>query len=239
MKRNEWVLRIREKYQSVRSKLTSYPFIQKAISIWKSGKIQTTSRITYDVTWNVILFILIIGFIGAFFIAGLGAGYFASLVKDEPVRAYAEMEEDIYNYEETSKLYFADEVYIGDVRSDLYREETTLEDISPQLIKAVIATEDEHFEEHQGIVPKAIFRALYQEATNASTQTGGSTLTQQLIKNQILTNEVSFERKAKEMLLALRLERFFEKEEILEAYLNIVPFGRNSSGGNIAGIQTA
>src|SRR5699024_8591962 len=105
------------------------------------------------------------------------------------------------------------------------------------LIQAVIATEDEYFTEHKGIVPKAIFRATLQEFTNSSVQTGGSTLTQQLIKNQILTDEVSFERKAKEILLALRLERFFEKEEILEAYLNIVPFGRDASGNNIAGVQ--
>src|SRR5690625_1834044 len=90
-----------------------------------------------------------------------------------------------------------------------------------------------------GIVPKAIVRALYQEVSSSGAQTGGSTLTQQLIKNQILTNEVSFERKAKEILLAMRLENFFEKDEILEAYLNIIPYGRNSAGRNIAGIQTA
>src|SRR5699024_2721558 len=67
----------------------------------------------------------------------------------------------------------------------------------------------------------------------------GSTLTQQLIKNQILTNEVSFDRKAKEILLAMRLENFFEKDEIMEAYLNIVPYGRDASGKNIGGIHTA
>ena len=82
-------------------------------------------------------------------------------------------------------------------------------------------------------------RAVMQEFTNSSTQSGGSTLTQQLIKNQILTNEVSFERKAKEILLAMRLERFFDKEEILEAYLNMATLGRNSSGQNIAGVETA
>ena len=79
-------------------------------------------------------------------------------------------------------------------------------------------------------------RAIYQEITNASVQSGGSTVTQQLIKNQILTNEVSFERKAKEILLALRVEKFFEKDEILETYLNVSTFGRNSSGRNIAGV---
>src|SRR5699024_1010941 len=82
-------------------------------------------------------------------------------------------------------------------------------------------------------------RAIVQQATNSSTQSGGSTLTQQLVKNQILTNEVSFERKAKEILLAMRLERFFDKDEILEAYLNIIPYGREASGRNIAGVQTS
>ncbi|WP_042223182.1 transglycosylase domain-containing protein [Oceanobacillus manasiensis] len=211
----------------------------KIKSFWKSGKLQRSSRISYDVGWNVLLFFLIIGFIGMFFAGGVAAGYFASLVKDEPVLPYKTMQQDIYNYEETSKLYFADKKYFGDVRSDLHREEVTLENISPILLNAVIATEDENFEKHQGVVPKAILRAVLQEVTNSEVKTGGSTLTQQLIKNQILTNEVSFERKAKEILLALRLERFFEKDEILEAYLNIVPYGRDASGNNIAGVQTA
>jgi penicillin-binding protein len=212
---------------------------QKVKGLWETGKIQRSSRITYDVFWNVILFFLVVGFIGVFFAGGVGAGYFASLVKDEPIRPYEVMADDIYNYEETSKLYFANEIYIGNVQTDLFREETALDSISPVLIDAVIATEDEYFNDHDGIVPSAIVRAMLQEVTNADTRTGGSTLTQQLIKNQILTDEVSFERKAQEILLALRLERFFEKDEILEAYLNIVPYGRNASGDNIAGVQTA
>lgn len=216
-----------------------HQYMEKLKSIWKSGKVQRSSRISYDIGWNVLLFFLIIGFIGMFFAGGVGAGYFASLVKDEPVLSYETMQQDIYNYEETSKLYFADDKYFGDVQSDLHREEVTLENISPVLLDAVIATEDENFEEHHGVVPKAILRAVLQEVTNSEVKTGGSTLTQQLIKNQILTNEVSFERKAKEILLALRLERFFEKDEILEAYLNIVPYGRDASGNNIAGVQTA
>src|SRR5699024_11726759 len=75
--------------------------------------------------------------------------------------------------------------------------------------------------------------------SNINKQTCGSMLNQQLIKNQILTNELSFDRKAKEILLAMRLENFSEKDEIMEAYLNIVPYGRDASGKNIAGIQTA
>lgn len=214
-------------------------YMQKVKTLWKTGKVQQSSRITYDVFWNVILFFFIVGLVGFFFAGGLGAGYFASLVKDEPVRSYESMKKDIYNYEETSKLYFAGKNYFGDVRSEIHREEVSLEDVSDKLIHAVIATEDQYFMKHEGIVPKAIVRAIVQEVTNAPVKTGGSTLTQQLIKNQILTNEVSFERKAKEILLALRLERFFKKDQILEAYLNIIPYGRDASGQNIAGIQTA
>ncbi|WP_261130762.1 transglycosylase domain-containing protein [Bacillus sp. Marseille-Q3570] len=197
------------------------------------------SRITGKVVWNLFLVLLVITIAGGFFATGVGAGYFASLVKDEEIRTYDNMKNEIYNYTETSKIYFSDGTLLGNLRSDIVRQEIPLKEVSPYLVDAVIATEDEYFKEHEGIVPKAIARAIFQEVTGAAVQTGGSTLTQQLVKNQMLTSEVSFDRKAKEMLLAMRLERYFEKEEILEAYLNIVPFGRNASGHNIAGIQAA
>src|SRR5690625_72389 len=130
-------------------------FFQKALHSVKrfftSGKLASTFRITYDVVWNIFLFILIIGLFGIIFVGATGAGYFASLVKDEPIRSYASMERDIYNYEETSKLYFADNIYFGDIRSDLHREEVDLEDVSETLINAVIATEDQNFYEHNGV----------------------------------------------------------------------------------------
>lgn len=196
-------------------------------------------RISGSVIWNLALIFIIAFVVLGVFVASMGAGYFASLVKDEPLRSKEEMREMIFNYEETSEVYFVNEVYMGKLRTDLDRRETSLAKMSPDLINAVLATEDEYFREHHGIVPKAVIRGLLQDVTNSSTQTGGSTLTQQLIKNQILTNEVSYERKAKELLLALRLEHFMSKEEILEAYLNIIPYGRNANGRNIAGIETA
>lgn len=214
-------------------------FINKIKDAWNKGSIQRRARITYDVAWNIVLFFIILGMMGFFFVGGVGAGYFASLVKDEPIRSYEEMERDIYNLEETSKMYFANEKLIGDIRADLHREKVKLKNVSETLTDAVLATEDELFYEHNGIVPKAIVRAMYQEFSSSETKSGGSTLTQQIIKNQILTNEVSFERKAKEILLAMRLEKFFDKDEILESYINIIPYGRNAAGQNIAGIQTA
>jgi penicillin-binding protein 1B len=212
---------------------------KNAIGLLTNKKTVKGARITYQVLWNLFLLLLTVVILGGAFVAGAGAGYFASLVKDEPVRSYDSMKKDIYNYTETSELYFSNNVYLGKLKSDLEREEVKIDQVSDYLINAVIATEDEYFYKHNGVVPKAVFRALYQEVTNSPVQSGGSTLTQQLIKNQILTNEVSFQRKAIEILLALRLEKFFDKKEILEAYLNVATFGRNSSGRNIAGVQAA
>lgn len=204
-----------------------------------SSKQMSRIRITGSVIWNLILLFLISATIAAVFVGGIGLGYFASLVKDDPLMTKAEMRDQIYNYDETSEIYFAGDIYIGKLRTDLERRETSIAKVSPTLINAVLATEDEYFNEHYGIVPKAVLRGLFQDITNSSTQTGGSTLTQQLIKNQILTNEVSYERKAREILLAIRLEKFMTKQEIIEAYLNIIPYGRNASGKNIAGVETA
>ncbi|WP_343033657.1 transglycosylase domain-containing protein [Alkalicoccus luteus] len=196
-------------------------------------------RITSAVFWNLLLIFFILGLAGAAFAGGAGAGYFASLVQDEPVRDVDELSVDIFNYEETTEVYFAGDEYLGDLPSPLERREVDLENISDHLVNAVIATEDEYFFEHDGIVPKALMRAVYQDFSNAATQTGGSTLTQQLVKNQVLSSEVTHDRKAAEILLAMRVEQFMEKDEILEAYLNIVPFGRNANGRQVAGAEAA
>src|SRR5699024_11692997 len=103
--------------------------------------------ITYDVICNDIFLLIIVCSTFAVFSVGAGSGYLASLVKDEPIRDYESMRDDIYNYEETSKMYYADDEYIGDIRADIYREEVELDDISDFLIEAVVATEDEHFYE--------------------------------------------------------------------------------------------
>lgn len=197
------------------------------------------ARIASGVTWNLFLIFAICCLTFFVFTASVGAGYFASLVAKEPLRSKQEMREEILTYEETSEIYLANNVYLGKVNADIERKEIKLDEVSPYVIDAVFATEDEYFETHPGIVPKAVFRGIFQDVTNSASQTGGSTLTQQLIKLQILTNEVSYERKAKEILLAMRLEHFMDKDEILEAYLNVIPYGRNANGDNIAGIEAA
>ena len=216
--------------------------LQKIRDTWnqpKSLKARRYANVFYDVSWNVLLLtiisVVLIGFLGA----GIGAGYFASLVKDMPAPAYKTMTSQINTYSSTSDIYFGSGERIGNYTTDEVRIPVAVDKVSPFVVDALLATEDVEFYEHDGVVPKATLRAILQEATGSEDRTGGSTLTQQLIKNQMLTNEVSFERKAKEILLALRLEKAMNKDEILNAYLNVVSFGRNSMGRNISGIEAA
>ncbi|WP_051237701.1 transglycosylase domain-containing protein [Lacticigenium naphthae] len=195
--------------------------------------------LVFLITKRVIIALFILLIIGGALVAGTGLGYFVSLVSGRDVPEHAEMVQSVHNISSKSTMYYAGGEEITELRADLKRTPIELEDISPQVLNAVIATEDEYFYEHIGIVPKAIIRALFQEFTSSPLSSGGSTLTQQLIKQQILTNEVSFERKANEIMLSMRLEKAMEKEEILESYLNVSPFGRNNRGENIAGVQEA
>ncbi|WP_214810610.1 transglycosylase domain-containing protein [Exiguobacterium sp. s127] len=197
------------------------------------------SNITYDVSWNIILFLIIAVLLIGSFSVGAAGGYFASLVKDTKAPELTEMKQQVNSYAITSEIYWGSGEKLTNISTDEERQPVNIKEISPYLLDAVLSTEDVDFYEHDGVVPKATLRAVLQELTNSSSRTGGSTLTQQLIKNQILTNEVSFERKAKEIILALRLENAMTKDEILQAYLNVVSFGRNSLGRNIAGIEAA
>jgi penicillin-binding protein 1A len=111
------------------------------------------------------------------------------------------------------------------------RTNVRLEEVPPVLVHAVLAAEDQDFYEHGGIDPVGIGRALYQDlrGTSASRQ-GGSTITQQYVKNAYLTSERSIVRKIKEAVLAVKLERELSKDEILERYLNTIYFGRGAYG---------
>jgi penicillin-binding protein 1A len=110
------------------------------------------------------------------------------------------------------------------------RELVKLDDVSQALIDAVIAVEDEGFYEHTGIDAKAIARAFIRNVNAGGIEEGGSTITQQLIKNAVVGNDQDVDRKIAEAALARRLERQFSKEEILEKYLNTVYFGGGAYG---------
>lgn len=117
-----------------------------------------------------------------------------------------------------------------EVYRDQSRTSIKLEDLPAHVINATIAIEDKDFYRHNGIsVISGIGRAMKDSLQTGSLQ-GGSTITQQLVKSALLTPERTFSRKFKEIILALQTERLFSKREILELYLNQVPFGGASYG---------
>ena len=109
------------------------------------------------------------------------------------------------------------------------RFEVALDEMAPIVIDALIAAEDRRFYSHSGLDPVGIVRALWSNVRSSGTQ-GGSTITQQLVKNQYLSSERTLWRKAREAVLAAKLERTADKDEILERYLNTVYFGRGAYG---------
>lgn len=102
-----------------------------------------------------------------------------------------------------------------------------LDQVPPYLVETLVAIEDREFFNHFGVSPKGIARAMWINATAGQLRQGGSTLTQQLVKNFYLTNERSLSRKATEAMMAVLLELHYEKADILEAYLNEVFLGQD------------
>jgi 1A family penicillin-binding protein len=128
------------------------------------------------------------------------------------------------------------EVLLYDVHENIQRTVIPLSEVSRNVKNAAVAIEDAEFYDHKGILPRAILRAVLVNLGLKSGYSGqgGSTITQQVVKNSILTSDKKISRKLKEWILALKLERERTKEEILELYLNESPYG-----GNIYGIEEA
>lgn len=134
--------------------------------------------------------------------------------------------------EQSTKIYDrTGRVLLYDVHGDIQRTVIPLEEIPRHAKNATVAIEDSDFYNHNGISVEGIFRAIFTNITsgNISGQ-GGSTITQQLIKNSLLTSKKTITRKLKEIILALKLERVLAKEDILGLYLNEIPYGAQSYG---------
>ncbi len=137
--------------------------------------------------------------------------------------------------EQSTKIYDnSGEVLLYDLNRDVRRTTVPLSDISENLQAATLAIEDSGFYSHLGIKPSAILRAAWTNLKAGGFEQGGSTLTQQVVKNTLLTPEKTISRKIKEWILALRLDQKFSKEEILEIYLNEIPYG-----GRVYGAEEA
>jgi penicillin-binding protein 1A len=161
-------------------------------------------------------------------------------------QTYAAVAEDMPELDDYSSTELAQTSVVydanGNVVDELYgvqnRYVVPLDDIDPTLREAAIAIEDHRFYEHRGLDFEAIARAAVENIQSLSIQEGGSTITQQLIKNTYIAQEQrmipSFERKFAEASLAWQYEKEHSKEEILEQYLNTVYFGANAYGAEAA-----
>jgi len=135
---------------------------------------------------------------------------------------------------QTSYVYDVKGVLLASFHSEEHRQTVELNEISPELKRAVLAIEDSNFYYHEGINPTSVARAILVNYRSGGVVEGASTLTMQLAKNMFLSHQRSYSRKLAEAILALRIEQVFSKDEILDMYLNNIYWGHNNYG-----VQTA
>ena len=231
-----------EFFQLVKSKIN----LKKSEKVSEEKQSDGTGRKVLAILSSILVAIkgilntlFILGFIGGLFGAGVALGYGVALFDKAKVPQSEDLVKQVKNISSISEIVYADGSVIASIESDLLRTSVSSEEISDNLKKAIVATEDEHFLEHKGVVPKAVIRATLGTFAGLGSSSGGSTLTQQLIKQQVVGDAPTLARKATEIVDALALERNMSKDEILTTYLNVAPFGRNHKGQNIAGAQQA
>ncbi|MEO9152384.1 MAG: transglycosylase domain-containing protein, partial [Lapillicoccus sp.] len=117
---------------------------------------------------------------------------------------------------------------ISDVNAN--RESVPLSDVADSMQKAVLAAEDRNFYTNKGVSPTGIARAIWDAVRGADTQSGGSTITQQYVKNYFLTQDKSVIRKGKEIIISVKIDQTTTKDQVLEDYLNTIYFGRGAYG---------
>ncbi|MFH1667624.1 MAG: transglycosylase domain-containing protein [Candidatus Komeilibacteria bacterium] len=166
---------------------------------------------------------LIAGILGLFLTIGLFVYYSQDLPSPDKIidRTIAQ----------STKIYDrTGEILLYEIAGDQKRTMVSLENLPAYAVQATISIEDKNFYEHGGISLWGILRGQIVPRLQGKRSQGGSTLTQQFVKNAILTNERSLARKIKEWILSYRLEKKFSKDEILTMYFNEIPYGSNAYG---------
>ncbi len=135
-----------------------------------------------------------------------------------------------YHPEVTSRIYDKDGNKIANIFKEKHRYYASFEEVPPRVIEALVAIEDTTFFEHPGINIDAIFRAIIKVLRAGKAVEGASTITQQLVKNVLLTREKKLSRKIKEAIYAIKIEHLLTKEQILERYLNEIYYGHGYYG---------
>ena len=190
-------------------------------------------KVAKGISRTVVHFILAIalGFFGVFFVIGVvAASYLYSVNSSLP--SYDELvQRDV---PESSKIYSRDGTMLYEFHGEYNRTRVPLDRISPYLRNATIAVEDKDFYHHGAVSLTGIARAIKANYETGTPGQGGSTITQQFVKNALLDRKKLYTRKIREILLAYKVEQHFSKDEILELYLNEIPYGRNAYGAQAA-----
>ncbi|MBW3658100.1 MAG: PBP1A family penicillin-binding protein [Actinobacteria bacterium] len=131
---------------------------------------------------------------------------------------------------QTSRILAPDGTVLAELHGEQDREDVAIRDVAPELVKAVVAIEDRRYFLHAGVDVPAVARAAVRNVESGEIEQGGSTITQQYVKNTMTGPARTLERKVKEAALAFQLEERYSKEEILERYLNTVYFGKGAYG---------
>ncbi len=176
---------------------------------------------------QIIALILLIGLIIAFVVGGMLGLSFVKVAKTAPE---IKPQNILSNLAESSKILDKDGQTIEEIASEEYREIINYDSIPRYLIDAFVSVEDERFWKHKGVDVKGVFVSALDNFRAGGIVRGGSTITQQLVKNIYLSPEVKWERKIKEMYLALKVDDEIPKEKILEGYLNRIYLGQHAFG---------
>ncbi|QNQ81479.1 transglycosylase domain-containing protein [Lactobacillus sp. PV034] len=219
--------------------LTAGPKVNELAQESDESKLSFYAGVTYLTLHRIFHYAFAILAFIIFLLVGFGSGYAVGIVRQPPIPTVSQLNRPINHAQSSATLYYSGNQKIAKVNSDIKVDKASDEEITPLIKKAVTATEDETFYEHKGVLPKSLVRAVISEFTGIGVQTGGSTLTQQLVKMQFLTSQTTWRRKITEMFYAHKLEQNFSKDTILRAYLNSAPYGKNNNGENINGIKTA
>lgn len=173
--------------------------------------------------WRVLIILVFFGFT-----VGLGSFFTVLKVFGNNLPEVDQLND--ISFSETSIIYDREGNILYEMYGDENRHYVELSQISPFLLQATVAMEDKRFYHHMGFDVNGIVRALLRNAQDESIQQGASTITQQLGRNIFLTREQTLDRKIRELLLAVEIEQFFTKDQILEMYLNKISYGNNAYG---------
>ncbi len=228
-----------QKKQAERSGMVGFveELISKIKALFKKGREEGTSaddlfverrgsrpfglELLFTVLKVMVVMILLIGCAGMGLVTGVAKAYVETTEDIDPAQ--------LTMSDRTSYIYDKDGSLITTFAGMEYRDWADIEEIPDMLKNALISIEDVRFYKHEGVDYKRLFSAVINTLRNADTH-GGSTITQQLIKNKVLSNEQSYKRKIKEAYLSLELEQIMEKDDILVAYMNDVYLGGSNYG---------